>query len=228
MVDFENPDAERLYQSVGFERADVKDFLGHKMWHLVVRQQSTVIIHIEARQLNQRIKHGDSVSWSSGTYKFKIILMIRKAKENDIPKILDLLSQVNDVHAEGRPDFFIKGRRKYNEADLMLIINDGTTSVFVCEEDNDVKGYAFCVIQDLSKCHNLHPDKSLYIDDICVDEKYRRHGVGRKLYDFVMQYAKNEGCFNVTLNVWDKNPEARAFYENMGMKVQKVCMEVVL
>ena len=44
LVDFENPDAERLYQSVGFERADVKDFLGHKMWHLVVRQQSTVNI----------------------------------------------------------------------------------------------------------------------------------------------------------------------------------------
>ena len=44
LVDFENPDAERLYQSVGFERADVKYFLGHKMWHLVVRQQSTVNI----------------------------------------------------------------------------------------------------------------------------------------------------------------------------------------
>ena len=87
--------------------------------------------------------------------------MIRKAKENDIPRILDLLSQVNDVHAEGRPDFFIKGKRKYNESDLVIIINDDNTPVFVCEEDNDVKGYAFCIIQDLSKSHNLHPDKSL-------------------------------------------------------------------
>ena len=154
--------------------------------------------------------------------------MIRKAKENDIPRILDLLSQVNDVHAEGRPDFFIKGKRKYTEADLIVIINDEFTPVFVCEEDDDIKGYAFCVLQDLSKCSNLHPDKSLYIDDICVDEKYRRQGVGRKLYDFVVQYAKKEECFNVTLNVWDRNPEAKAFYEGMGMKVQKVCMEVVL
>lgn len=38
LVDFENPDAERLYKSVGFERMNVKDFLGHKMWHLVVSQ----------------------------------------------------------------------------------------------------------------------------------------------------------------------------------------------
>ena len=42
LVDFENPDAERLYKSVGFERMNVKDFLGHKMWHLVVRLQTTV------------------------------------------------------------------------------------------------------------------------------------------------------------------------------------------
>ena len=154
--------------------------------------------------------------------------MIRKAKENDIPRILDLLSQVNDVHAEGRPDFFIKGKRKYEEDDLKKILHDEVTPVFVCEEDDDIKGYAFCVMHDLSKCGNLRPDKSLYIDDICVDEKYRRHGVGKKLYNFVLQYAKDESCFNVTLNVWDKNPEAKAFYESMGMTVQKVCMEVVI
>ncbi len=154
--------------------------------------------------------------------------MIRKAIENDIPRILDLLSQVNDVHAEGRPDFFIKGRRKYSSKELEGILKDETTPVFVCEEENIVKGYAFCVMQDLSGCSNLRPDKSLYIDDICVDEKCRRSGVGKRLYDFVIQYAKEEKCFNVTLNVWDKNPDAKAFYEKMGMRVQKICMEVVL
>ncbi len=154
--------------------------------------------------------------------------MIRKATHNDIPRILELLSQVNDVHAEGRPDFFIKGKRKYNEEDLLKIINDDTTPVFVCEGNGDIKGYAFCVIQDLSQCDNLRPDKSLYIDDICVDENYRRHGVGKKLYEYVVQFAKEEGCFNITLNVWAKNLSAQAFYESMGMKVQKVCMEKIL
>ena len=154
--------------------------------------------------------------------------MIRKATHNDIPRILELLSQVNDVHAEGRPDFFIKGKRKYNEEDLLKIINDDTTPVFVCEENDDIKGYAFCVIQDLSQCDNLRPDKSLYIDDICVDENYRRHGVGKKLYEHVVQFAKEEKCFNITLNVWAKNPGAQAFYESMGMTVQKVCMEQII
>ncbi len=154
--------------------------------------------------------------------------MIRKATHNDIPRILELLSQVNDVHADGRPDFFIKGKRKYNEEDLLKIINDDTTPVFVYEKNDDIKGYAFCVIQDLSRCDNLCPDKSLYIDDICVDENYRRHGVGKKLYEHVVQFAKEERCFNITLNVWAKNPGAQAFYESMGMTVQKVCMEKVI
>ena len=154
--------------------------------------------------------------------------MIRKATHNDIPRILELLSQVNDVHAEGRPDFFIKGKRKYDEENLLKIINDDTTPVFVCEENDDIKGYAFCVIQDLSQCDNLRPDKSLYIDDICVDENYRRHGVGKKLYEHVVQFAKEEKCFNITLNVWAKNPGAQAFYESMGMTVQKVCMEQII
>ena len=166
--------------------------------------------------------------------------MIRKATHNDIPRILELLSQVNDVHAEGRPDFFIKGKRKYNEEDLLKIINDDTTPVFVyvgtrqatsesgMRKATSVQGYAFCVIQDLSQCDNLRPDKSLYIDDICVDENYRRHGVGKKLYEHVLQFAKEEKCFNITLNVWAKNPSAQAFYESMGMTVQKVCMEKIL
>lgn len=154
--------------------------------------------------------------------------MIRKATENDIPRILELLTQVNDVHADGRPDFFIKGKQKYTSSELKDIINDDTTPVFVCEEESDVKGYAFCVMQDLSHCNNLRPDKSLYIDDICVDENYRRHGVGKKLYEYVVEFARKEKCFNITLNVWDKNPGAQRFYESMGMKVQKVCMEQLL
>lgn len=154
--------------------------------------------------------------------------MIRRATENDIPRILELLTQVNDVHADGRPDFFIKGKQKYTSSELKDIIDDDATPVFVCEEESDVKGYAFCVMQDLSHCNNLRPDKSLYIDDICVDENYRRHGVGKKLYEYVVEFARKEKCFNITLNVWDKNPGAQRFYEGMGMKVQKVCMEQLL
>jgi ribosomal protein S18 acetylase RimI-like enzyme len=52
--------------------------------------------------------------------------------------------------------------------------------------------------------------------------------VGKALYDAVLDYARQQGFYNVTLNVWTLNPGAQRFYEKMGMKPQKVGMEVIL
>jgi ribosomal protein S18 acetylase RimI-like enzyme len=77
--------------------------------------------------------------------------------------------------------------------------------------------------------HQLLEDvKSLYIDDICVDEKARGKHVGKSLYEYVHDYARSIGCNNITLNVWEGNEPALRFYQNMGMKVRKTTMEVVL
>ena len=70
--------------------------------------------------------------------------------------------------------------------------------------------------------------KTLYIDDLCVDEATRGRGVGRSLFDHVLAYAREAGCHDVTLNVWELNPGARAFYERMGMRPLKTCMETLL
>ena len=69
---------------------------------------------------------------------------------------------------------------------------------------------------------------TLYIDDICVDETARGQGVGRALYDHILDYAREKGCYNVTLNVWNCNPGAMAFYEKLGLAPYKVGMEKIL
>ena len=74
----------------------------------------------------------------------------------------------------------------------------------------------------------LQDIKTLYIDDICVDEKARGQHVGKALYEYVRDYAQSVGCNNVTLNVWDGNDAALSFYRKMGMRVQKTTMEIVL
>lgn len=76
--------------------------------------------------------------------------------------------------------------------------------------------------------HVLSPIKSLYIDDLCVNENCRGKHIGTKLFDFVKDYAREIGCYNVTLNVWACNPGALKFYEKCGMQVQKMGMEWVL
>lgn len=153
--------------------------------------------------------------------------MIRKANKNDIGRIIELLHQVDMVHHEIRPDLFKPYTTKYNEQELEALLDNDNNPIFVYD-DGEVLGHAFCQITDV-KSHKLLQDaKTLYIDDICVDEKARGKHVGKALYEFVRDYAKSIGCYNMTLNVWEGNDPALSFYKNMGMKVQKTGMEEII
>lgn len=154
---------------------------------------------------------------------------VRKAKQEDIQRILELLVQVDMVHHNGRPDLFKGPATKYNAEELQEIINNDETPVFVCENENgEIAGHAFCIHKQIVGDAVLTDVRTLYIDDICVDEAFRGQGVGRDLYDYVLGYAKEQGFYNITLNVWSCNPGAQKFYEAMGLVPQKICMEKIL
>ena len=156
--------------------------------------------------------------------------MIRRAEPRDIPGLMKLLLQVDMVHHNGRPDLFKGPATKYTETELAEILRKEETPVFVLtdETDSTVLGHAFCILQQHENDHVLTDIRTLYIDEICVNENARRQHVGRRLYDAVLAYAKDIGCYNVTLNVWTCNPGAQAFYESCGMKPQKIGMETIL
>ena len=157
------------------------------------------------------------------------MLNVRHATNEDIPAILNLLVQVDMVHHNGRPDIFKGPTTKYNADQLKQIIATRDTPVFVCVNDSGtVMGHAFCIYKQELNDNVLTDIKTLYIDDICVDENYRRQGVGEALYKHVLQFAKENGFYNITLNVWNCNPGAMKFYESMGLKPLKVCMEQIL
>jgi ribosomal protein S18 acetylase RimI-like enzyme len=150
------------------------------------------------------------------------------AKEYDIPRLSDLLLQVCLVHQKGRPDIFKVGR-KYSKEELTELLKDETRPVLVSVDDNDVvQGYCFCIFQQHKENSVLTNIKTLYIDDLCVDECLRGRHIGRELYAAAVQLARDSGCYNLTLNVWSCNPTAMRFYEAMGLVPQKVCMELVL
>ncbi|MBO4809929.1 MAG: GNAT family N-acetyltransferase [Prevotella sp.] len=160
--------------------------------------------------------------------------MIRKATKNDIKGIIKLLHQVNMVHHVKRPDLFKPYTTKYNEQELEAMLNDSSKPIFVYVEANGeegadlVLGHAFCQITEVKENQLLYGIKTLYIDDICVDEAARGKHIGKALYEYVHDYAQAIGCYNITLNVWDGNDPALCFYKNMGMQVQKTTMETIL
>lgn len=159
----------------------------------------------------------------------EIPMQMRRAQASDIPDIQRLLVQVCTVHAEGRPDLFQAGGTKYTADELEEIVADDGRPIFVCVgEDGCVLGYAFCVIEDFTQDTARTHVRSLYIDDICVDEAARGRHVGSTVYNYVIDWAREQGFYNVTLNVWSCNPGAQRFYEAMGMKPFKIGMEQVL
>lgn len=156
-------------------------------------------------------------------------MMIKRATEKDISGINRLLNQVLMVHHNGRPDLFKANAKKYTDEELKVILVDDQRPVFVAKDENDnVLGYAFCVMQQHLNNNILTDIKTLYIDDLCVDETLRGQHIGRTLYDYVLTYAKEQGCYNVTLNVWACNEGAMKFYEKCGLKPQKIGMETIL
>lgn len=153
---------------------------------------------------------------------------IRFAEQSHISGMIDLLRQVGQVHHLGRPDLFRKGAQKYAEADLLALLKDPSRPIFVAVEEDKVLGYGFCILKETKNDPVLQDYKTLYIDDLCVDERCRGQRVGSRLYRHICGFAKEQGCRSVTLNVWSCNESAMEFYRRMGLVPQKVGMEFLL
>lgn len=152
--------------------------------------------------------------------------MIRRAEVRDIPELGRLLLQVHAVHAQGRPDIFVPGERKYTDAELETLLHDENKPVFIYTGcDDRAIGYAFCQNRYTLGERDRQDRKTVYIDDLCVDESRRGGGIGKALYQTVLNYASENGFDSVELNVWCLNTGAMAFYEKLGMKKLKITME---
>ena len=155
-------------------------------------------------------------------------MTIRRAGAHDAGDVTLLLRQVHKVHADGRPDIFKPGGIKYTDEELKELLCDPERPVFVYEEEGKVLGYVFCIFEYQKETSSVREIKTLYIDDLCVDEAARGRGIGKALYERACEEAKETGCYRVTLHVWELNPGAGAFYEKLGMKTLMRTMEHIL
>ena len=154
---------------------------------------------------------------------------IRRAEERDMEKIMELLNQVLMIHHQGRPDLFKGNCTKYTKEELRELIYNPQMPIFVAVDEKDrVFGYAFCQFQQKFGDNILTDIRTLYIDDLCVEETKRGQSIGKQLYEAVLDFARENDCYNVTLNVWACNETARRFYEKCGLVPQKIGMEKIL
>ena len=120
---------------------------------------------------------------------------IRRAKFKDIPQLDKLLFEVHKIHSDIRPDLFTVGEKKYTDEELERIIVDEQKPIFVAEHNGKVKGYAFCIFKQDLESKSVTNIKTLYIDDLCVDEDTRGMHIGTKLYNHVIDFEYNGHSF---------------------------------
>ncbi|HAL18158.1 MAG TPA: GNAT family N-acetyltransferase [Spirochaetaceae bacterium] len=154
--------------------------------------------------------------------------MMRLAKKSDIDDLHRLLADMNAIHAELRPDIFKIGGIKYTKEEIGKKIAECTEPIFVYEEEGAVLGYAFCMIQEVKETNLLLAQKYVYIDDLCVDGRFRSKSIGSRLYEYVREYAKSIGANRVRLIVWEGNDKAVRFYLRQGMKPLITVMDEAL
>ncbi len=155
-------------------------------------------------------------------------IKIRRVEEKDFSKVEELLKEVKTLHRNLRPDIFSPKETKYSKEEIKEIMNSENRGIFVAVNENDeVVGYTIYEIHIPTSDQLVH-NKTLYIDDLCIDSKCRGNGIGTKLYENALKYAKEINCYNLTLNVWYDNKNALNFYKKIGLTPQKIEMEKIL
>lgn len=61
--------------------------------------------------------------------------------------------------------------------------------------------------------------KSVEPDHVVIAEKYRNLGLGKKLFEWIYEYAKSKGCEASELNTYVQNRKSHKFYYNEGYEI---------
>ncbi len=127
----------------------------------------------------------------------------REALREDLPSILELYKQLNPLD----------GETENAEAIWAGIRSDGKIRYFVASDGGRAVAACFiCIIPNLSRGGR----PIAFIENVVTDAGHRRMGLGRKVMEMAVSFARKNGCYKAVLQSGNKRTEAHAFYEAIG------------
>lgn len=154
--------------------------------------------------------------------------IMRNAKFSDFNDVNNLMLELHNLHVKNRNDVFKATDSPMKEEYFKDLLNNKDVKLFVIEnlENSEILGYSNLKLMNTPNIDIVVKSKYIYIDDFCIKQAYKRKGIGKKLFNFILEYAKQQGVESVQLNVWSFNEDAIEFYNFMGMKERNVRMEM--
>lgn len=153
-------------------------------------------------------------------------MIVRSAEEQELERVNVLRKQVNDLHVEGKPNIFKANFYDGLSDYIYEIWNDDKKEIIVAINEGEIVGYAVLAHINRAETLFMYERDYLDIDEIGVDKDYRRHGVASEMISYILDYTKDKGFKRVELNMWEFNQRALAFYEKVGFKTYRRCMEI--
>jgi ribosomal protein S18 acetylase RimI-like enzyme len=145
-------------------------------------------------------------------------IVIRKAVKKDAPGILRLIKELADYEkAPGEVQVTLK------ELERDGFGKNPAFRVFVAETEGKLAGIALYYFK-----YSTWKGRSIYLDDIIVSQKYRRNGIGGKLFEEVIKVAKAKGLRKIDWQVLNWNKPAIAFYKKYNSVISNEWLNVTL
>ena len=152
-------------------------------------------------------------------------IIIRNIRKSDYEAIDRLLLQLHQVDIVGRPELFSEIDHYMSRDSFESLVENNEMITILAEAQGEILGCCFVSMLDRSGMVKM---KTAYIDLIVVDEKHRRKGIGKTLFQAVQKRARKIGAKRIDLMVWSHNQIAVDAYKYYGMVPQRCVYEKYL
>ena len=155
-------------------------------------------------------------------------IIVRNAVEADLVQVNSLRRMVNELHVNGRPDFFRGDAWSAIEGQAEKFLRADDCELIVATVDDQVAGFAMVNFFDRPENPYMKARHYYHVEEFGVSEAFRRLGVATALVDYMKQDAIAHGFTRIELDMWEFNQSALAFYEHAGFGCFRRYMELDL
>ncbi|PGM56934.1 GNAT family N-acetyltransferase [Bacillus sp. AFS053548] len=152
-------------------------------------------------------------------------ISIRNANQKDYEKLLPLFRQVHDLHVFERPDLYKENSTPVEEKEFNNQLKDDKQHILVATLGTAIVGVAVLKKEEILENSFVNARKILLVNSLCVDDASRKKGIGRKLMQSILDFAKEMNVDSIELGVSESNQNAIHFYESIGMATKNRKME---
>ena len=147
--------------------------------------------------------------------------MLQLATKADRAAVNELAAQVHELHVAWRPDIYRMTQELYPLERFETHL--ANRELYVAKIKGNAVGYALVRIYDNNRPGHVRR-KLMLIDELCVHEAVRGHGIGTQMMEDIHALAKAFGCTNLKIGVYPQNEDAIRFYERAGFAIRSIDM----